>query len=199
MSRNNDITKQFLAKQLWRYRTAKPKEIVARLLEFECIRRNYTKSTLHSMAIAIRAYAKGTNTGHVKRIICGVYKETIEELKRHDSNLDEVLSVGAAEGLCEPKEYVAEVDVKEPEKQQPMGKSINERIEELDKYIADIKKVATQLIEDLDKRRSQLEYERTAINITALEKIEKMEEEKKELIKEKTWTRINDEIDKLYK
>ena len=199
MSRNNDITKQFLAKQLWRYRAAKPKEIVARLLEFECIRRNYTKSTLHAMAIAIRAYAKNPEIKTARQWITGIYKETIEELKRKDSNLDEVLSVGAAEGICEPEEYIPAVDVEEPKEQQARGKSIDERIEELEKYIEDIKKVTIKLTEDLNEQISQLEYERTAVNTTALEKIEKMEEEKEELIKEKTWTRINDEIDKLYK
>lgn len=199
MSRNNDITKQFLAKQLWRYRTAKPKEIVARLLEFECIRRNFAKGTLFNMAVAIRAYAKETNSKHANKLICGVYKETIEELKRNDSNLDKILSVGAAEGICEPEEYVPAIDVEEPKEQQVKGKSIDERIEELERYIADIRKVTLQLTEDLTKQISQLEYERAAINTIALEKIEKMEEEKKELIRTKSWTRINDEIDKLYK
>lgn len=199
MSRNNDITKKFLAKQLWRYRAAKPKEIVTRLLEFECIRRNYTKSTLSAMAIAIRGYAKNPELKSANKWIAGIYKETIEELKRHDSNLDEVLSVGAAEGICEPKEYIPAVDVEEHKEQQIKGKSIDERIEELEKYITDIRKVTIQLTENLKEQIIQLEYERTTINSIALEKIDKLQEEMKELMKQKTWTRINDEIDKLHK
>lgn len=164
MSRNNNITKQFLAKQLWRYRAAKPKEIVTRLLEFECIRRNYTKSTLFAMAAAIRAYDKNPETKSACKWINGIYKETIEKLKRNDSNLDEVLSVAAAEGLCEPEEVMErQISVESEDAPQEIVRDFDKEIEELEEKKKNIDELGKQIVSEFENKISELEKQKQII------------------------------------
>lgn len=69
MARNEEHTIQFVAKMLWKYRGAvRRAEIVERLLECDCIRRNYSKGTILNLVQQFRAWLKDPECKLAKRI-----------------------------------------------------------------------------------------------------------------------------------
>lgn len=69
MARNEEHTIQFVAKMLWKYRGAvKRAEIVERLLECDCIRRNYSKGTILNLVQQFRAWVQDPECKLAKKI-----------------------------------------------------------------------------------------------------------------------------------
>ena len=88
MARNEEHTIQFLAKMLWKYRgTVRLREIMQRLLEFDCIRRNYSKGTLHNLVRQFRAWLKDPNSKHANKLP-KAYLTYFEEYKAQESNTE---------------------------------------------------------------------------------------------------------------
>lgn len=88
MARNEEHTIQFLAKMLWKYRgTVKLREVMQRLLEFDCIRRNYSKGTLHNLVRQFRAWLKDPNSKHANKLP-KAYLTYFEEYKAQESNTE---------------------------------------------------------------------------------------------------------------
>lgn len=84
MARNEEHTMQFLAKVLWKYRGAgRRSEIVQRLLEYDCIRRNYSKGTLINIVQQFKAWLEDPESKHAKRLP-HVYRYYLELLKAED-------------------------------------------------------------------------------------------------------------------
>lgn len=85
MARNEEHTMRFLAKVLWKYRgTVKFREVMIRLLEFDCIRRNYSKGTLHNLLQQFRAWYRDPECTMAKKLPKS-YVYYLEELKQADS------------------------------------------------------------------------------------------------------------------
>lgn len=85
MARNEEHTMRFLAKVLWKYRgTVKFREVMIRLLEFDCIRRNYSKGTLHNILQQFRAWYRDPECKTAKKLPKS-YVYYLEELKQADS------------------------------------------------------------------------------------------------------------------
>lgn len=88
MARNEEHTMQFLAKVLWKYRGAgRRSEIVQRLLEYDCIRRNYSKGTLINIVQQFKAWLEDPESKHAKRLP-HVYRYYLELLKAEDIGQD---------------------------------------------------------------------------------------------------------------
>lgn len=69
MARNEEHTIQFVAKMLWKYRGAvKRSAIVTRLLECDCIRRNYSKGTILNLVQQFRAWLQDPECKLAKKI-----------------------------------------------------------------------------------------------------------------------------------
>lgn len=88
MARNEEHTIQFLAKMMWKYRgTVRLREVMQRLLEFDCIRRNYSKGTLHNLVRQFRAWLKDPNSKHANKLP-KAYLVYFEEYKAQESNTE---------------------------------------------------------------------------------------------------------------
>lgn len=88
MARNEEHTIQFLAKMMWKYRgTVRLREVMQRLLEFDCIRRNYSKGTLHNLVRQFRAWLKDPNSKHGNKLP-KAYLVYFEEYKAQESNTE---------------------------------------------------------------------------------------------------------------
>lgn len=88
MARNEEHTIQFLAKMMWKYRgTVRLREVMQRLLEFDCIRRNYSKGTLHNLVRQFRAWLKDPNSKHANKLP-KAYLTYFEEYKAQESNTE---------------------------------------------------------------------------------------------------------------
>lgn len=88
MARNEEHTIQFLAKMMWKYRgTVKLREVMQRLLEFDCIRRNYSKGTLHNLVRQFRAWLKDPSSKHANKLP-KAYLTYFEEYKSQESNTE---------------------------------------------------------------------------------------------------------------
>ena len=84
MARNEEHTIQFLAKVLWKYRGAgRRSEIVQRLLEYDCVRRNYSKGTLINIVQQFKAWLNDPESKHAKRLP-HAYRYYLEQLKAED-------------------------------------------------------------------------------------------------------------------
>ena len=85
MARNEEHTMKFLAKVLWKYRGAvKFREVMIRILEFDCIRRNYSKGTLHNLLQQFRAWYRDPESKMAKKLP-KKYIQYLEELKQADN------------------------------------------------------------------------------------------------------------------
>lgn len=84
MARNEEHTMQFLAKVLWKYRgTVRNSEIVTRLLEYDCIRRNYSKGTLINIVRQFKAWLINPNSKHAMKLSIA-YRHYLQQLKEEN-------------------------------------------------------------------------------------------------------------------
>ena len=120
MARNEEHTMKFLAKVLWKYRGAvKFREVMIRLLEFDCIRRNYSKGTLNNLLQQFRAWYRDPECKMAKKLPKS-YIQYLEELKQAD-----------AEGLgCSIEEPTSKEDI-EPDTDADNDIEKVDRLEEL--------------------------------------------------------------------
>lgn len=89
MARNEEHTIQFVAKMLWKYRgTVRRAEIVKRLLECDCIRRNYSKGTILNLVQQFRAWIQDPECNLAKRIP-QVYMVYLNKYREEDVNFKE--------------------------------------------------------------------------------------------------------------
>ena len=89
MARNEEHTIQFVAKMLWKYRGAvKRAEIVERLLECDCIRRNYSKGTILNLVQQFRAWIQDPECRLAKKIP-NAYMVYLNKYKEEDVNFKE--------------------------------------------------------------------------------------------------------------
>lgn len=160
---NKDITK-FLAKQLWRYSSAKPAIAMARLLEFECIRRNYAKHSLHTFIAKTRAYKKDKNS-KFGQTLPDIYKKYFKEIEDGNLTFDtNYAPVAEAEGIVmalpepekEPEPVIEEPEpvVEEPKTTEP---SIEEQLKNIETELTRINELYdqkyTELAEEMEKIR----------------------------------------------
>lgn len=166
---NKDITK-FLAKQLWRYSSAKPAIAMARLLEFECIRRNYTKHSIHTFIAKTRAYKKDKNS-KFGQTLPDIYKKYFQEIEDGNLTFDtNYAPVAEAEGIVmalpepekekepepEPEPVIEEpkLAVEEPKNIEP---SIGEQLKDIETELTRINELYnqkyTELAEEMEKLR----------------------------------------------
>ena len=89
MARNEEHTIQFVAKMLWKYRGAvKRSAIVTRLLECDCIRRNYSKGTILNLVQQFRAWIKDPECTLAKKIP-QAYMVYLNKYREEDVNFKE--------------------------------------------------------------------------------------------------------------
>lgn len=150
MARNEEHTMRFLAKVLWKYRgTVKFREVMIRLLEFDCIRRNYSKGTLHNMLQQFRAWYKNPESKTGKKLP-KIYIQYLEELKRADAEeLESTIEKPTPE---EPaaEERMASAEPSLEEQYSLVEKAQKELKEALDKYLAQLEEQETELDKQYD-------------------------------------------------
>lgn len=83
-------TARFLMKVLWKYKGAKSrKEILIRLLEYDCIRRNWTKGTLINLLYSFRAWLKDPESRCALKL-GKEYRQILEEFKNNEHNMQNI-------------------------------------------------------------------------------------------------------------
>lgn len=166
---------RFLAKVLWKYRgTVKFKEVMIRLLEFDCIRRNYSKGTLHNMLQQFRAWYRDPECRMAKKLP-KKYIQYLEELKQADSEELECTieePTPEKEPATEERTASAELSLEEQlfavtqamqtltEKYQQFSDKINEQLHELGEKGEAAKQIYLEKHEEYSK---VLEYLHTQI------------------------------------
>lgn len=158
---NKDITK-FLAKQLWRYSSAKPAIAMARLLEFECIRRNYAKHSLHTFIAKTRAYKKDKNS-KFGQTLPEIYKKYFQEIEDGNLTFDTNFApVAEAEGIItslpkfekEPEPMIEEPVAEEPKITEP---SIEEQLKDIETELTRINELYDQKYTELAKEMEKIQ------------------------------------------
>ena len=83
-------TARFLMKVLWKYKGARSrKEILIRLLEYDCIRRNWTKGTLINILSQFRAWLQNPEGKHALKL-GKEYRQILEEFKSNEHNMQNI-------------------------------------------------------------------------------------------------------------
>lgn len=145
MARNEEHTMRFLAKVLWKYRgTVKFREVMIRLLEFDCIRRNYSKGTLHNLLQQFRAWYRDPECKTAKKLPKS-YVYYLEELKQTDS---EELECTVEEPFTEDCSAPAEPSLEE--QYLLVEKAQKELKEALDGYLEQLEEQKAKLYEQCE-------------------------------------------------
>lgn len=113
MARNEEHTIQFVAKMLWKYRGAvKRAEIVERLLECDCIRRNYSKGTILNLVQQFRAWVHDPECKLAKKIP-QAYMVYLNKYKEEDANFKEDIKEDTKENIEDKVEHFTELPLSE--------------------------------------------------------------------------------------
>jgi hypothetical protein len=97
-------TARFLMKVLWKYKGAESRrEIVVRLLEYDCIRRNWTKGTLINIVQAFRAWLKDPESKSAKKL-SPIYRDMLEEFKTKEPDMNNIHTELEEETMGENKD-----------------------------------------------------------------------------------------------
>lgn len=182
MARNEEHTIQFVAKMLWKYRGAvRRAEIVERLLECDCIRRNYSKGTILNLVQQFRAWVKDPECRLAQKIpnayivYLNKYREENENFKediKPDTNADnDIEKVDKLEELPLEEQYVL------VEKAQKALK------ETLDNYLEQLEKQK----DELDKKYNELTQKEHAASAMYYDKNKEYEAELDALRKQIVW------------
>jgi hypothetical protein len=109
MARNEEHTIQFVAKMLWKYRGAvRRAEIVERLLECDCIRRNYSKGTILNLVQQFRAWVQDPECKLAKKIP-HAYMVYLNKYREEDTNFKEDIK----ENIEDKVEHIEELPLSE--------------------------------------------------------------------------------------
>ena len=150
MARNEEHTIQFLAKMMWKYRgTVRLREIMQRLLEFDCIRRNYSKGTLHNLVRQFRAWLKDPNSKHANKLP-KAYLVYFEEYKAQEPNTEAHINEDTTPENPDAK-CVAEPELTLEEQYALVEKAQTELKESLDKYLAQLEEQEAELDKKYDE------------------------------------------------
>ena len=151
MARNEEHTMRFLAKVLWKYRgTVKFREVMIRLLEFDCIRRNYSKGTLYNILQQFRAWYKDPECTMAKKLPKS-YVYYLEELKQADSEgLECTIEEPTPEKEPATEECMAPAEPSLEEQYLLVEKAQKELKEQLDKYLAQLEEQKEKLYEQCE-------------------------------------------------
>ena len=148
MARNEEHTMRFLAKVLWKYRgTVKFREVMIRLLEFDCIRRNYSKGTLHNLLQQFRAWYRDPECKTAKKLPKS-YVYYLEELKQEDNE----------ESECTVEEPLTE------DCSAPAEPSLEEQYLLVEKAQKELKEALDGYLEQLEKQTAELDKQYDDIN-----------------------------------
>lgn len=146
MARNEEHTIQFLAKMMWKYRgTVRLREVMQRLLEFDCIRRNYSKGTLHNLVRQFRAWLKDPNSKHANKLP-KAYLVYFEEYKAQEPNTEPNINEDTtpenpdAKCVAEPELTLDEQIQLVEEAREKLVAASNKYNEKLEEQIAEIEK-----------------------------------------------------------
>ena len=108
MARNEEHTIQFVAKMLWKYRGAvKRSAIVTRLLECDCIRRNYSKGTILNLVQQFRAWVQDPECKLAKKIP-HAYMVYLNKYREGDVNFQEDIKEDTKENIEDKVEPATE-------------------------------------------------------------------------------------------
>lgn len=117
MARNEEHTIQFVAKMLWKYRGAvKRAEIVERLLECDCIRRNYSKGTILNLVQQFRAWLQDPECKLAKKIpqVYMIYLNKYrEENTSFKEDIKEDIKEDTKENIEDKVEHIEELSLSE--------------------------------------------------------------------------------------
>ena len=158
MARNEEHTMRFLAKVLWKYRgTVKFREVMIRLLEFDCIRRNYSKGTLHNLLQQFRAWYRDPECKTAKKLPKS-YVYYLEELKQADSEGLECTIEEPTPEEHATKEHMASAEPSLEEQYLLVEKAQKELKETLDRYLAQLEEQEAEL----DKQHDDINQKKHA-------------------------------------
>ena len=153
MARNEEHTIQFLAKMMWKYRgTVRLREVMQRLLEFDCIRRNYSKGTLHNLVRQFRAWLKDPNCKHANKLP-KAYLVYFEEYKAQESNTEPNINEDTTAEKPDEK-CVAEPELTLEEQIQLVQEAREKLIENNDKYYKKLEEQAAEIEQRQSMARS---------------------------------------------
>ena len=108
MARNEEHTIQFVAKMLWKYRGAvKRSAIVTRLLECDCIRRNYSKGTILNLVQQFRAWVQDPECKLAKKIP-QAYMKYLNKYREESVEFKEDIKPDTKENIEDKEEHAAE-------------------------------------------------------------------------------------------
>ena len=151
MARNEEHTMRFLAKVLWKYRgTVRFREVMIRLLEFDCIRRNYSKGTLHNMLRQFRAWYRDPECQMAKKLPPS-YRKFLEELKQAEA---EGLECSIEEPIIE--EQTPEEPITEDCKNSTAESSLEEQAFALQQAIKTLDENYQQFSDKINKQLHEL-------------------------------------------
>lgn len=161
MARNEEHTIQFLAKMMWKYRgTVRLREIMQRLLEFDCIRRNYSKGTLHNLIRQFRAWLKDPNSKHANKLP-KAYLVYFEEYKAQEPNTESHTNEDTTPENPDAK-CVSEPELSLDEQYLLVEKAQKELKEQLNKYLAQLEEQKEKLYEQCEEIK-QKEHAASAV------------------------------------
>lgn len=152
MARNEKQTIQFVAKMLWKYRGAvKRAEIVERLLECDCIRRNYSKGTILNLVQQFRAWLQDPECKLAKRIP-KAYIVYLNKYREEDVIFKEDIK----------PDTDTDNDTKEVDK--PKELPLTEQYLLVEKEQKELKEALDRYLEQLEKQEAELDKQYDDIN-----------------------------------
>lgn len=168
MARNEEHTIQFVAKMLWKYRGAvKRAEIVERLLECDCIRRNYSKGTILNLVQQFRAWLQDPECKLAKKIP-NAYMVYLNKYREEDADFKEDIKEDTKENIEDKVEHFTELPLSE---QLALVEQAKENLEKANEdYQNELEEAIKVLTEKLDTAKllfaeKHYEYETVIANI----------------------------------
>ena len=168
MARNEEHTIQFVAKMLWKYRGAvKRSAIVTRLLECDCIRRNYSKGTILNLVQQFRAWIQDPECKLAKKIP-QAYMVYLNKYKEENADFKENIKEDTKENIEDKVEHFAELPLSE---QLALVEQAKENLEKANEdYQNELEEAIKVLTEKLDTAKllfaeKHYEYETVIANI----------------------------------
>lgn len=182
MARNEEHTIQFVAKMLWKYRGAvKRSAIVTRLLECDCIRRNYSKGTILNLVQQFRAWVQDPECKLAKKIpqaymkYLNKYREENVDFRENikpDTDADsDIEKVDRLEELSLEEQYLL------------VEKAQKELKEQLNKYLAQLEEQEAEL----DKQHDDINQKKHAASAVYYDKNKEYEVVLDNLRKQIVW------------
>ena len=168
MARNEEHTIQFVAKMLWKYRGAvKRAEIVTRLLECDCIRRNYSKGTILNLVQQFRAWLQDPECKLAKKIP-QAYMKYLNKYREENIDFKENIKEDTKENIEDKVEHFTELPLSE---QLALVEQAKENLEKANEdYQNELEEAIKVLTEKLDTAKllfaeKHYEYETVIANI----------------------------------